>query len=233
MRPVLRAPTRTALVPLLAPLLVVGLAAAPAPSASGPGGQGVPHGSFEDGFDGWTVIPRVTGTGNHAGAGSATVVDLTSAGGDDDVASLALMAQAAGGDVPAGCSVQVSLGTSVVAAGTKLAFETSGTYEQTRWGQAGVFFRARVAVRTEDGRTAETVLIDDGLELTQPCGLGTVGFGIAPAGTLEVDLAAAGIVPGDEVEIEVLWSATTQAGGPCDAALFEGVLYFDRFVFTD
>lgn len=200
----------------------------------------VPNGSFENGFDLWSLKRCVGGYGKFSTFTDADIVDMTSTGCDAHVACLSTFVTARWTcDKPTGSAAQaqVSLCTTAKVTRRFLKFKVTGGWGAIIVDQGLAKYNALVRITNQAGRVikcpiAEGRFQSDFLE----CPTGLAIDGIIPTTTICCDLMPPtgtdpGIQIGDEVRIEVIWSTAVIACDDCDYAEFGGRLCVDNFQF--
>lgn len=196
--------------------------------------QRIPNGNFVNGFNGWTLDPCVNGFGDWSGSANATIEDLTSIGCDAHVACLNNFVDVNWTcDKPSGAAAQaqMSISTEAVVTGRYLEFKVVGGFEFFAWAEADVKYNALVVVTNQDGDQVKCDILEGDFDADYPCDTGIQALGAIPLETVCCDLQAGGIMVGDTVTIEVIWSATVIACNDCDMATFFGSFCVDEFRF--
>jgi hypothetical protein len=201
----------------------------------------VPNGSFEAGFDGWTIEKCPGGFGTHFEYQSADIMDLTSNGCDDEAACLTISAYAEWGpDKPSGSAAQaqVTLSRKATVTHRYLTYNVVAAFEALLFNDGESRYVAQVEVTDEQNNRVVCEIFNYKLgDSDFGCGAGVSVLGgifecqknccdvTGPAGS------PTGITLGETVLIEVTWSAVSDALFECDIADFGGTLCVDDFRF--
>ncbi len=196
----------------------------------------IPDGDFNNGFGGWIQDPCPAGFGDYASSANASIEDLTSIGCDQDVACLNIFAESEWTcEKPSGSAsqAQMSIERTAVVRGRYLKFKAVGSFEFTVFAKGMAKYNAQIVVTNEDGIQVKCDLLNYDFAADLECESGLAALGAIPLETICCDLQAGGILIGDTVTIEVVWSATTIACNECDISQFFGSLCVDNFQFCN
>ena len=203
----------------------------------------MPDGSFDKGKSGWQLMPEQVLVGDAGGFADAEIIDGTTYFGlgvdspfDSSVLRLTATAVAGAGLLPGDSVLGVTATQSVVVNGPFLRYVIGGSFEFQFFGLGDRRIEAFVSVLSADGDEAVGVIYDSGEAVPQPI----CGFGLSVLGTFDtyppemyVNLAAAGVEPGDTATISITLRASAGALVDCQDTISSAVLLVDDLSFCD
>lgn len=205
----------------------------------------LPHGSFDDGFDGWSTVPLVSDSGAASEFTDAAIVSGVPliVPMDAEVARLWIGAFAYGPDgqtslEPGSASAELILSTTSTVMERYLRFTLAGGWEATFFAEGTYGLDARVEIESARGAFVSHHISEITLPAKLDCDHGLAVFGILSLrdplivmDVLEVEGKPTGIVLGESVTIRIVLSASVAAAGACDVAELTAVVHVDEFAF--
>ena len=206
---------------------------------------GFVNGDFQQGFAGWKT-KEFTRTSGQAQADAQLAIDdsLTFVGGDQTMAELSVTASAGSlgaGAGPGNSAVSVARLEQELSAipSTSLSLQWASGFGATVFANGTIRWSAKLRVRhagpfiasREAARGYELEFLGGRIDGEEDCGVGFAvdGRPINPH-RVDIDLAAAGFEPGDDVVVSVEFQVLALAPEACDFVGFGGSLWVDRFI---
>lgn len=195
-----------------------------------------PNGTFEQGVGGWVLAPETSFEGDAFAYYDSAVMNTLALSPDPTwdahVLAMAVSSRAGytGGTGQASSTLTAQLNT--LAGGETLRVKLGGGFEHMFLGQTGRSVRAAVEVNS-GSRRLEQVLYAAHVEPGEACGPGLFVLGTfeSPQPVMVLDLASAGILPGDPIQIRVTVRTTVVTQNPCQVAETFATLLVDEVQF--